>query len=129
MKYLLLILLLLPGCSSLGIPTPWPTVEDVQHGDATTLAQADVQSAERVKALEASVEAAIGAEVAHTPADTKNPPPPVSGVPGGIGWTELLVTAAVVFLGRGIPSKGPIPSIVHGIAKAVQPKRKQQPTA
>ena len=121
----ILLAFMLPGCSTLGIPTPWPTAEDVQHGDATTLAHADTRAADRVEALETAVEATIGQPVSHNPADRMPLPDPVSGVPGGIGWTELLVTAAVVFLGRGIPSKGPIPSIVHGIAKAVQPKKKQ----
>lgn len=124
MKYLALLALLLPGCSSLGIPTPWPTAEEVQYGDASTLAQADAKAAGRVDALEAAVEAATGAEVTYAPADPLAPPAPVSGVPGGVGWTELLVTAAVVFLGRGIPSKGPIPAVVHGLAKTLRPRKK-----
>lgn len=28
MKLLALLLLILPGCSTLGLPTPWPTVDD-----------------------------------------------------------------------------------------------------
>lgn len=124
MKYLLLLLLLAPGCQTLGIPTPWPTAEDVQHGDASTLAEADRRAAERVVALEKTTEKAIGVEIPHTPADPLAPPLPQSGIPGGIGWTELLVTAAVVFLGRGIPSKGPIPAVVHGLANAVSKKPK-----
>lgn len=122
----ILVLFLLPGCQTLGIPTPWPTMEDVEHGDATVLASADTRAMERDVALEVAVEQVVGVDVPHTPADPLKPPAPVSGIPGGVGWPELLVTAAVIFLSRGLPSKGPIPRMVHGLATAVRRKPKEK---
>ncbi len=129
MKTLVLLALLLPGCSALGIPTPWPNAEEVAYGDADTLAKADAAAAERVDALEKAVEASVGVEVAHDPAEGIASPDPVSGAPGGVGLTELLIGLAVVFFGRGIPSKGPIPALVHGVATAFKPRKKASTSA
>lgn len=88
MRFLLLTILLLPGCDSLGFLRPWPTSEEVEQGDAETLAEADRLAAERVKAHENDL----------PPPPVLDPPPPLEE---GGGWPDRLFELAVLILGGG----------------------------
>ena len=112
MKLTPLLLLLLPGCQTLGIPAPWHSTEEVTE-------IADAVAAERVTGLAAAIETDIAPLPSHAPASPyEAPQPPPAG--GGLGWAEGLALAAGVFFARGIPSKGPILAAARGVGHAIK---------
>lgn len=121
------LLLLLPGCATLGIPAPWHSTEEVTE-------IADTVAVERVTVLAAAIEE----DIAPLPS-LEIPPPyeapaPAPADEGGPGWLAVLGIAAAAFFGRGIPSKGPLlkgAQLVGHAAKAVfgRPKPPPPPTA
>lgn len=95
-----LLLLILPGCATLGIPSPWHTTEEVAE-------IADTVAAERVAGLATAIETDIAPLPSlEIPPPYEAPEPPPVG--GGLGWVEGIALAAAAFLARGLPSKGPI---------------------
>ena len=107
-----LLLLLLPGCQTLGIPAPWHSTEEVTE-------IADTVAAERVTGLAAAIETDIAPLPSHVPASPyEAPEPPPAG--GGLGWVEGLALAAGVFFARGIPSKGPILAAARSVGRALK---------
>jgi hypothetical protein len=115
------LLLILPGCATLGIPAPWPSVEEVTE-------IADGVAADRVAGLATAIEADIAPLPSLVIPDPYKAPEPVSG-DGGLGWAEGIALAALAFFARGIPSKGPVKAgarlIAHGV-RAMMPKPKDR---
>ena len=89
MLKLLPFLLLLPGCATLGIPTPWATRAEVEQGDATTLAEADRLAAARVEA----------STKGEAPAPILEAPDPVPAQ--GTDWGALIAYAITALTGTG----------------------------
>lgn len=122
LKLLPFLLLLLPGCQTLGIPSPWHSTEEVTE-------IADSAAAERVAGLAAAIETDIAPLPSHAPESPyEAPQPPPAG--GGLGWVEGIALAAAAFLARGIPSKGPILAAARGVGhllKAVSGTGKAKP--
>ena len=112
LKLTLLLFLLLPGCQTLGIPSPWPSTEEVTE-------IADTVAAERVAGLATAIETDIAPLPSLTIPPPYQAPQPATGG-GGLGWVEGIALAAAAFFARGIPSKGPILAAARGVGRLVR---------